>query len=162
MNISGAEAGAIQNASQWVWASSLTDVLLPRGGYYWNGFPGGFRATPLDGGPTKDSCAAGMRGACTRPYGASMTMQHDPANADQTVAGFLITRGPLAWIGWGWQGCSVPPWPPQFDMDVGEPLGNCTEGPAGVFSRVYSKGTATLDCNTWAASLPFETSSSWV
>jgi len=46
-------------------------------------------------------------------------------------------------------------WDPLFDLDVGEPVGLCTENVVGVFSRVWSKGTAQLDCTTWTATLPF-------
>jgi hypothetical protein len=45
----------------------------------------------------------------------------------------------------------------MFMLDVGEPQGLCSEA-AGVFSRKYSKGTATLDCNlnAFVATLDFE------
>ena len=48
-------------------------------------------------------------------------------------------------------------WDPMFMLDVGEPQGLCSEA-AGVFSRKYSKGTATLDCNlnAFVATLDFE------
>ena len=38
---------------------------------------------------------------------------------------------------------------------AGVPTGLCAEGPAGVFSRVWSAGTAALDCNGFTADLPF-------
>ena len=74
------------------------------------------------------------------------------------------------YIGYGWQDCGPPAhgvaggahrnrdyWEPLFDLDVGEPLGLCTqEGQSGVFKREYSKGAAALDCNTFEASLAFE------
>ena len=40
-------------------------------------------------------------------------------------------------------------------LDVGEPQGLCTEA-GGVFSRKFTKGTAALDCNAFAAALDFE------
>ena len=43
----------------------------------------------------------------------------------------------------------------MFMLDVGEPQGLCTET-SGVFSRKFSKGTAALDCNAFAATLDFE------
>ena len=54
----------------------------------------------------------------------------------------------------------VPDWIKQFDLDVGTPLGVCTEGPPGVFSRAYTKGVAAVHCppsggNYWSGSLPF-------
>ena len=42
-----------------------------------------------------------------------------------------------------------------FYLQAGEPTGLCTEGPTGVFSRNWTLGTASLDCNSWTASLPF-------
>ena len=155
MNLTDAEVGDIQNATQWLWASTLTDTILASGHYFWNAFPGAGRAMPLPDGPKQATCAADMRGMCARSQSAAITMQMDPANAAQTVAAFLVGRTPYSWIGWGWQGCSIPPWPPQFDLDTGGPTGNCTEGPAGVFSRPFQRGVAALDCNTWTASLPF-------
>ncbi len=105
-----------------------------------------------------------------------MTMQMQAGgNQNQTLAAFLITRPPVslsfcwipfppifffffsaqhAWLGWGWES-DQRQWLPIFQLDVGVPLGLCKEGPTGVFSRPWSRGTAQLDCNTWTASLPF-------
>jgi hypothetical protein len=44
---------------------------------------------------------------------------------------------------------------PLFALDVGEPLDLCREVAPAVFRRKWSKGVATLDCNTYEASLPF-------
>ena len=73
----------------------------------------------------------------------------------QTVAAFLVTRPPLAFIGASYSLKDVD-WDPLFGLDVGEPLGLCTEGPAGRFSRRWSKGSASLDCNTYTAALHFK------
>ena len=79
------------------------------------------------------------------------------------LAAFLITRPPYAYITYGWKGCGGPSkaagrdyWEPLFDLDVGEPLGLCTEENPGVFSRQWSKGSATLDCARFEATLTFE------
>ena len=42
----------------------------------------------------------------------------------------------------------------QDGPPVGEPAGLCTEGPAGVFSRPWTYGAVTLDCNKWGAEIP--------
>ena len=47
-------------------------------------------------------------------------------------------------------------WDPMFMLEVGEPLGLCSEAAAGVFSRKYSKGTATVDCSSFVATLDFQ------
>jgi hypothetical protein len=102
-----------------------------------------------------------MRSMCAPPMqGNPMLMQMDnsAANANQTVAAFLISRPPYAYLGWGWESDDAQ-WNSLFYLQVGEPLaggaGLCTEGPAGVFTRAFSAGTAALDCNAWAATLPF-------
>ena len=71
------------------------------------------------------------------------------------VAAFLVARPQRAWIGWGWVGCVVPDWLPVYDLDVGVPTAECAEGPAGVFTRPWTRGRAALDCNTWTATLDF-------
>ena len=50
-------------------------------------------------------------------------------------------------------------WDPLFALDVGEPLDLCSESKDHpmVFSRTWTKGVASLDCNTYTASLPFST-----
>ena len=49
-----------------------------------------------------------------------------------------------------------PQFDPLFALDVGEPMELCQEGPVNVFSRKWTKGTATLDCNSYKATLPFQ------
>ena len=41
-----------------------------------------------------------------------------------------------------------------FLYAVGEPQGPCAEAPAGVFSRPWTHGTVSLDCNTFVAVVP--------
>ena len=82
-------------------------------------------------------------------------MAWDPsavADHNQTLAAFLVTRPPVAFLGGRLRDAD---WSPLFSLDVGVPLGLCDEGPAGVFSRRWSNGVAALDCNTWQARLPF-------
>ena len=47
-------------------------------------------------------------------------------------------------------------WQPMFELDVGEPTGLCAETTKGVFSRNWTRGVATLDCNAWEATLDFQ------
>jgi hypothetical protein len=75
------------------------------------------------------------------------------ADHNQTLAAFLVARPPLALLGGRLHDAD---WSPLFALDVGVPLGMCEEGPAGVFTRRWSRGAATLDCNTWQADLPFQ------
>lgn len=77
-----------------------------------------------------------------------------PQNLTDYTAEFLLTRGPYAMIGYGWQGCDIKyPRVKEWDMDFGVPADDgaaCKEtGPGtGVFTREYSKATVTWDCAT--------------
>jgi hypothetical protein len=96
-----------------------------------------------------------MRAGCAISEQARPLLQHhDSANANQSVAAFLIARGPLAWLGWGWESGSDAQWDPAFDYDVGEPAGACVEEAPGVFSRAWTYGRARLDCGAWTAEIP--------
>jgi hypothetical protein len=83
---------------------------------------------------------------------------------EQTMAGFLLTRGDYAWVGWSWIGCSsgsqtgqeMYPRPPQLDVDYGVPTSTCSEtvpGQSGVFVRSYSNAAVSMDCNTYIANI---------
>jgi hypothetical protein len=83
-----------------------------------------------------------------------MAMDNSPSNDKQFVAAFLVARPPYAYLGWGWESDDRN-WNDLFFLQVGAPTALCAEGPAGVFSRPYTLGTASIDCNTFTASLPF-------
>eukprot|EP00039_Didymoeca_costata_P022271 m.4174 g.4174 ORF g.4174 m.4174 type:complete len:588 (-) comp2913_c0_seq1:112-1875(-) len=68
----------------------------------------------------------------------------------QTLAGFLITRGPQSWQGHGWIAGQHPIWYPEWDVDYGEPIGDMVvEGM--LHTRAWSKFNVTLDCSTFEA-----------
>ena len=76
--------------------------------------------------------------------------------SNQSVAAFLITRPPIAYIGWGWEsGLTYDKWSEIFLLQPGTPTALCEEKPRGVFSRRWSAGIARLDCARWEAELPF-------
>ena len=92
----------------------------------------------------------------------SCAKNSEPANLTepvQDIANFLLVRGPYAFLGHGWLGCSrTYEVPEQLSWDNGEPLGLCSETAAGseVFHRAYSKANVTLDCKNWVGSvIPF-------
>ena len=152
LNMSDAEVAqaqfATQAAGQW-----LATSLAAMGKTCWDCL-GGFELGPR---PVQGAtCAPTMRALCdVAAQGRSMLMGYSgrPAGElNQSIAAFLVTRPPIAFFGSRWQDDM---WTPLFDMDVGEPLGLCAEGPPGVFSRAWSRGTAALDCNAWQATLPF-------
>uniref|UniRef100_A0A7S3FFR1 Uncharacterized protein n=1 Tax=Haptolina ericina TaxID=156174 RepID=A0A7S3FFR1_9EUKA len=76
----------------------------------------------------------------------------------EDVATFLLVRGPYAWMGYGWLGCTDKyERPASLLTDVGEPLESCHEENAGVFVRRWSRKTVTMDCNNYTASIISET-----
>ena len=75
---------------------------------------------------------------------------------DQDIANFLLIRGPYAFLGHGWLGCSREyKVPEQINWDYGEPLGLCEESAAGsgVFKREWTKAKVQMDCNTWTPTI---------
>jgi hypothetical protein len=67
-----------------------------------------------------------------------------------------LTRGPYAWLGHGWLGCSREyEVPEQINWDYGEPTGFCKETGAntGIFKREWTKATIEMDCNTWTPTI---------
>lgn len=151
LQLSGAQLAALQFASQTAVQTLIQDAVLA-GKFVWQGFGAGDAVGP---GISQGSCAAFMRARCTPGWQAApMTMLMDPTAAEQSVAAFLVIRSPHAFIGYGWESDDRD-WDPHFLLQAGEPAGLCAEGPAGVFSRPWTGGVASLDCNTWTASLPF-------
>ena len=155
---------ALQVATQQTWQRAV-EKLVSQGGYNWQMFGQG--DGPRGTGMLAANCTQHMRTLCEpRMQQRPMLM---PAGGgpnfeqfNQTLAAFLITRPPFAYIGYGWKGCGAASkkvgrdyWEPLFDLDVGEPRGGCEEGPSGVFHRAWSLGNASLDCNTFSAHLNF-------
>eukprot|EP01051_Picozoa_sp_SAG22_P014977 SAG22_NODE_1895_length_3366_cov_3.131007_3_plen_140_part_00 len=115
-----------------------------------------------------DTCAADLRALCneTAPPQTRAMMYalgkepHDPSKLTalhQDLANFLLIRGPFAWLGHGWSGCSKNyPFPKEFNLDYGEPVDKvCKEtGPnSGVFEREWSKASVKMDCNSWTPTI---------
>lgn len=75
----------------------------------------------------------------------------------QHLAAFLLMRGEYSWFGHSWIGASPVVWYPEWNWDVGVPVGPMVElpGGGGTFSRVWSKGKVVLNCTSWAVELPF-------
>jgi len=151
--MSDAEIAALQYATQQASQNLITTLTLA-GKYNYQAFGA---QDGVNGGPTKGTCAAWVRERCAPAYqGRPMFigMDNAPANANQTVAAFLVTRPPHGYIGWGWESDDRQ-WNDIFYLQAGTPTGLCVESPAGVFSRAWMAGTAVIDCNQWTASLPF-------
>jgi len=100
-------------------------------------------------------CINFMKSRCTPEFQKqALMMSHDDKYANQSIAAFLITRPPIAFLGYGWESDDRN-WKDIFLLQVGTPTGICSEGPPGVFKREWTAGTAELDCNTYTATLPF-------
>eukprot|EP01052_Picozoa_sp_SAG31_P037144 SAG31_NODE_4750_length_2980_cov_1.358209_2_plen_97_part_00 len=77
----------------------------------------------------------------------------------ETVAAFLLARGPYAFIGGrGLRDSHEGDWHPLFGLDVGQPLGLCAETLLGsnTFQRNWTRGSVSFDCNAYEASIAFE------
>jgi hypothetical protein len=159
LGIGAAEVAALRFATQSVGAAAISALTLA-GKYTWQAF--GSRDTSAPHavgrgfvGVTPASCAAFMRTYCAVDYqGRPMLMHMDDAHANQTVAAFLITRPPYAYVGYSWESGDAN-YSSLFGLQVGWPTGLCAEGPANVFSRPWSLGVPRLDCSTFTAELPF-------
>ena len=130
-------------------ASSFTAQAFDR-------FPSGGSYDGVGAGVAKSGCADFMRARCTPAFQSAAhatTYAFDAGNKLQSLAGFLVTRPPIAFIGYGWES-DQRKWDPIFLTDVGEPTGACEEGPAGVFTRAWTRGNASLDCNAWVGVVP--------
>lgn len=126
---------------------------MKAGGYDWQAFGSEDGTSGLLPTEKGTACASKMRAACKQGANPRLVSM-DPT--DQGVAAFLIARGKHWWMGSGWAGCSDAAAPdPVKDLDPGTPTSVCTEAMPGVFSRTYTKGKASLDCNTFAATLEF-------
>jgi hypothetical protein len=153
LHLSPLEVAEIQFATQ-AFGQYLATVLAANGKTCWDCLSGlNLGKRPVRGA----ACAPLMRSLCEPAAQArSMFMGFSGGAAqgdlNQTIAAFLVTRPPVAFLGSRWQDAA---WEPLFDLDVGEPLGLCEETSPGVFTRAWSEGVASLDCNTWTATLPF-------
>ena len=91
------------------------------------------------------------------PYNASFARTAPLQRVDLDIAMFQTVRGPWFFLGYAWVGCSVPyDFPAQLrTQDLGVPLGRCAESApgSGLFSRQWSKGTSSVNCNTMQGSV---------
>eukprot|EP00475_Leptophrys_vorax_P026231 TRINITY_DN3689_c0_g1_i1.p1 TRINITY_DN3689_c0_g1~~TRINITY_DN3689_c0_g1_i1.p1 ORF type:complete len:356 (-),score=63.69 TRINITY_DN3689_c0_g1_i1:43-1110(-) len=124
----------------------MIEKLVSMGKYNWHAFS---TQDGVDGSFSKATCQPFMEGRCKEEFqSVPWLMQANDEIADQAVTAFMISRGPIAFYGYGWIGQNVfPKLPVHADWDMGRPLGVCEEQAHGVFSRRFEKGTLLLDCN---------------
>jgi len=141
------------------WAQVASGVVIAKihdvGKYAFQAFfDGSYDGGNVGPAPNAGTCTAFMTRYCAPEFqNISFTMALDVNSFNQTLAAFLIVRGPIAYIGFGWAS-GQETWRPEFLWDVGRPQGLCTVVAPGVFSRRWSYGDAVLDCNTWRGTVP--------
>lgn len=150
--------------------AALRNATLEAGKFAWQMLWTGGSDTNIGGtglGPLvqKGSCAATLRSLCTADSPAQTRAMaygfdtRDPAelpNLKIDLANFLLVRGPYAWLGHGWRGCSRQYlFPDELNVDYGVPSGLCKETApnSGVFTRDFSKSTVQVDCGTWTPTI---------
>jgi hypothetical protein len=90
-------------------------------------------------------------------------------NVEVDVVSFMLVRGPYAWIGYAWLGCTSDSTPghggssrytapselPILQADYGTPTGPMKEtgSGTGIFTRDWTKATVQMDCNTYTPSI---------
>jgi len=145
----------------------LYDRMIELGSFSWQMLGPAPRLVPFyfqngtmraDTALTPDACTQLLREYC-RPNGTAeqrfLAYINNPyvdnatIAAEQYTASFLLTRGPFAWIGYGWRnpGTSFYPRPSQWDEDFGVPLEACSEASTGIFQRKWSKASVDWDCH---------------
>jgi hypothetical protein len=130
---------------------ALIDQAVAAGKYVWAAFG---NQDGVGGGPSASSCQSWMADRCTAAYqGRAITQELDTKNVNQSIASFLITRPPIAFIGFGWES-DMRDWRSEFLWQVGEPSNLCSETSPGVFQRSWTYGNVTLDCNSYTAAIP--------
>ena len=153
--------------------AALRDRTLSSGKFAWQllwtgGAPDNIGSCGAYPQVTQKSCAADLRAFCNATaapqvrammYGLSGSPEGRNPDLMQDLASFLLIRGPFAWLGWGWRGCSVEYYyPPEFHSDYGTPAALCSETApnSGVFVRQFDKSTVQMDCNTWTPTITFK------
>lgn len=154
-NTSYEDVAALQFASLDV-HGRLVSALAAVGKYNWQAMGDGYQGEYAQPGVPHDvnGCSEFLRSRCVPSFQQkAMTMNFDSNFFNQSIAAFLIVRGPVAFLGYAWESGNDQ-WHPSFLYDVGEPLGLCQETSQGIFTRAWTHGDARLDCNTFSASVP--------
>ena len=172
------------------WAANMAAVqkyTIQQGAFNWQLF---YNSGTLQGPPF----AQGNAASCTKWFRETAcvensTLQHVPllygiernhdyppfkyiVSFEQSLAAFLLARGPFAWFGYSWISCigdfgrggpHLPPlnytFPPALKTDYGVPQGVCAETApgSGKFTRQWSKATVELDCSSWTSAITLKT-----
>jgi hypothetical protein len=160
-----ADAEAQQDAGN-AMHQRLIETLAAHGKWQWQALQSGNTVggntnnnTGNTGGFAFDAafCTQWMAQRCNTDWvnQRAIAVQFDKFNINVSIASFLIVRPAYAWIGYGAGEFNWPPtWNDAFLWDVGLPVGECAQTAPGVFEREWTFGTATMDCNSYTATVP--------
>ncbi len=106
MGLTQADTTAIRD--NWIATiAAVESAIQTNGGFAWA------MLNQMDGAPAQSVCASWFRGAGTRVNATAWMVQWTNASAsaslpqiDEDLAIFLLARGPYAWIGYAWLGCT--------------------------------------------------------
>ena len=91
------------------------------------------------------------------PAGSCIAHVTDRVERWPVCCASLLVRGPFAWLGHGWVGCSKNyPFPTELGLDYGEPVDKICKETApnsGVFTREWTKASVQMDCATWTPTI---------
>jgi len=150
MKLSQAQVDAITKATS-VASQGLIDAAVASGKYVWAAFGD---QDGVSQGPLSTNCATWMAARCNDAYQQrAVTQLLDVNHVNASLAGFLVTRPPHAWIGFGWES-DMKNWRSEFLWQVGEPQGGCYRASTNVFTRAWTYGNVTLDCGTFTGTIP--------
>jgi hypothetical protein len=161
MGLVQADTTAIRDA----WVANMRAVqqaVVAAGGFAWAYFDQ--QSTPAQGNPA--ACAAFFRSACapnSSTFTSTLFLEFTQPKTyplvafPQDLATFLLIRGPYAYLGYAWVGCSVQyDFPDALNADYGAPsAGQCAETApgSGVFARAWTHADVQFDCNTWTPTI---------
>ena len=169
-----------QQYSEYYWAymNMVYDELIKRGKFAWQllwtgqkkcAYKNSYACLGTTGTKIlvdQATCAASVRSMCAAGSDAQTRAMFFPFQGKTTtdlpffkqdLAAFLLTRGPHAFLGHAWKGCSMQyPFPDALNADYGVPIdGLCSETAvnSGIFVREWSKASVRLDCGTYEATI---------
>ena len=171
-----AEQGAELSEAYWALMNHVYAEVIARGKFSWQLLWTGQKQCAYKDsysclgstGPkpivTRKNCAAALRSLCAADSPAQTRALMYPLSGQpesipdlaQDLANFLLVRGPNAFLGHAWKGCSHRyVFPPELNLDYGEPTELCAETApnSGVFKREWSKATVEMDCNAWKGAI---------
>jgi len=167
--------GAQVSEYYWAHMNTVYDTLIKRGAFAWQLLWTGQKDCPWKNsysclGTTgtkylveKGKCRAQLSAMCKADSQAQNRAMMFPfagkdpsklAAFEQDLASFLLARGPHAFLGHSWLGCSKEySFPDALNADYGEPTELCHETSHGVFERDWTKAKVIMDCGKYEASI---------